>query len=186
MATNYPWNSVRPAVREVIIEKSQPMVSNQVIAKEIMYAQKSTDHKLHTIMQQNKCNTAKILKQQHCAEKRLRKRLRDIEFLEILKRNRGGGDRGNNTDELALLLLADRDDGGDDSTLALAALLEDGRRGGGGGNHHDRELIRAIGGIQRRLDRVTNNLTQIDTVLGITPINPGGANPGGPNLNNAI
>lgn len=179
MTTTYPWNSVRvePQVREVIIERERkvPMNNTGALAREIMCAKKDTDQKLHAIMHQQKCSTHKLLMAQKCAEKKLRKKLRDIEFLEIIRnRNNGYGHGRGGIDDAALFLLADDDDG-DDNSFLLAALLD---REGGGRRHHDhhdhegRDLARVLGRMDRRLDRLSNNVTQLDTLLGVRPINP--------------
>lgn len=170
MATTYPWNGNR-ATREVIIENHEPGVKR----RDLEMLGKSLSCQVRAV-QKAQCEMFK--KQAHmakCNERKLMKKLNQVELLEVIRR-RGGHGGGRRDELLELILLAGGEGGlggGDgDNAALLAVLLEEerggGRHHGGGGRSEEIELMM----MNNRINKLSNNVTQLDTLLGVRPINP--------------
>lgn len=160
-----PWNANR-GMREVIIENHEPAVKR----RDLEMLGKSIDAKLKALHCSESQHFKKLAHQAKCNERRLLKKLRGVELLEIIRDRRG---RGGRRDELELLLLAGLDGegtGGDDTALLAAALLDErGGRGGGGERRAEQDIEMMM--LNNRVNRIANNVTQLDTLLGVRPIN---------------
>lgn len=176
MTTTYPWNGTR-ATREVIIENHEPGVKR----RDLELLGKSMSCQLKGLKVMQKDMFKKTMQMKRCSDRKVLRKLNEVQLLEIIRQRRRGGGGGDRDRELLEIILLGGagglgGSGDDDSNLLIPTLLleEEGRRGGNGGGRHNRDELEMMI-MNNRINKLSNNVTQLDTLLGVRPINPASA-----------